>query len=67
MEKKEEVSKIAQELFKDKKYYEYTQHIKSLCKRKISSNNLQAYTKLFNIAIDELNAAGQVFLSLTIG
>lgn len=63
MEKKgnsSEISQRAQELYGEKKYYEYAQHVKSLCKRKITSNNLEVYTKLLQIAINELSSADQV-------
>ena len=57
-----EISQTAQELYKQKKYYEYTQHVKSLCRRKLISNNLEAYIKLLHIAIDELRDVDEVIL-----
>ena len=54
------VGQRGQELYTLQKYYEYVQHIKSVCKRKMGGKDFDGFHATFNAAIKQLTAAHQV-------
>ncbi len=48
------------ELFDSQKYYEYVQHIKSVCKRKMGGSDFAGFNQTFLAAVKQLTTAHQV-------
>ena len=60
MEEKSAVGVKGKALFESKKYYEYAQFIKSLCKRKIGTRQFEEYNSIFNTSVKMLTEVVQV-------